>query len=116
MGFSRVAGVPSGSVDLARPDDQVQLVDEKDDAAVGLLHLVEHGLKAFLELSAIFRTGHESPHVQGEDRRVLQALGHIAPEDPLGQPLNDCRLADTRLADQDGIVLGLPRQDADSAE
>jgi len=57
----------------------------------------------------------EGAHVQGEDGAVLEPLGHIPPEDPLRQALDDGRLAHARLADQHGIVLGPPAQDLDGA-
>ena len=39
------------------PDDRVQLVDERDDLAVGLLDLVEDGLEPLLELAAELGAG-----------------------------------------------------------
>ena len=42
----------------ARADDGVQLVDEGDDLAVGVLDLLEHGLEPLLELAAVLRAGH----------------------------------------------------------
>src|SRR5205809_5789925 len=41
---------------------------------------------------------------------VTQRLGDVPVHDALGQTLDDRRLADPRLADQDGVVLGAPRQ------
>ena len=38
--------------------DGVQLVDEQDDLALGLLHLTQHRLQAVLELTAVLRTRH----------------------------------------------------------
>lgn len=46
---------------------------------------------------------------------VLQRLGHLALDDRLGQALDDRRLADAGLTDQDRVVLGPARQDLHDA-
>ena len=69
---------------------------------------LEHGLEPLLELAAELRPGDERAHVQGDELAVLQALGDVAGDDPLGQPLDDGRLAHARLADQHRVVLGPP--------
>ena len=45
----------------------------------------------------------------------LQAFGHVAADDALGQAFDDGGLADAGLADQHRIVLGAPGQDLDHA-
>ena len=55
--------------------------------------------------------GDERAQVERDDPLVLEALGHVAPDDALGEALGDRRLADARLADQDRVVLRPPRQD-----
>ena len=102
-----------GAVGLARAHDGVQLIDEEDDLALALLHLVQDALQALLELAAVLGTGHQRAHVQAEHGAVLQVFGHIAPDDPLGQTLGDGGLADAGLTDQAGVVLGLTGQDTD---
>ena len=99
----------------ARADDRVQLVDEQDDLALGVLDLLQDGLEPLLELAAVLGAGDERAQVECDDALVLQALGHVAAHDALGQALDDGRLADARLADQDGVVLGPPRQHLDDA-
>ena len=46
-------------------------------------------------------------------RLVLQTLGHVALDDAAGEALDDGGLADTGLADQDGVVLGASGQHLD---
>ena len=46
---------------------------------------------------------------------VLQALGHVAADDALGEALDDGGLADAGLADQDRVVLGAAREHLDDA-
>ena len=98
---------------LARADDQVQLVDEQDDPALGLGDLLQDRLEPLLELAAELGPGDQCAHVQRDHPALLQALGDVAGDDPLGQPLDDRRLAHARLADQDRVVLGPPAEDLD---
>ena len=91
--LEHVAGVHR-TLGGAGADDGVQLVDEQQDPALGGRDLVQHGLEPLLELAAVLRAGDERAHVEGEDRLVPQALGHVAVDDPLGQTLDDRGLAD----------------------
>ena len=79
------------------------------------LHLVEHGLEPLLELAAVLGAGHQRAHVEGEDRLVPQALGHVAADDALGEALDDRGLADAGVADEHRVVLRLAGQDLDDA-
>ena len=99
----------------AGADDGVQLVDEQDDPALGLLDLAQDGLEALLELAAELGPGDQRAKVQRDDLLVLEGLGHVAADDALGQALHDRGLADAGLADQDRVVLGAARQDLDDA-
>jgi len=65
--------------------------------------------------SAVLRPGDQRPQVQRHDALLLEGLGHVAADDPLGQPLDDRGLADAGLADQDGVVLRPAAQDLDDA-
>ena len=113
-GFSRVAGV-HGALGRPRAHDRMQLVDEEDDLALRVRHGLEHRLEPLLELAAILGAGDQRAHVERHDALLLQALGHVPPHDPLGQPLHDRGLADARRADQHGVVLGAARQNLDDA-
>ena len=90
----------------------MQLVDEQDHVA-GLLHLGQRVLDALLELAAVLGAGHHAAEVKGQDLLVQQLLGHVTGGDALGQALGDGGLADARLADEDGVVLGAAGQDLD---
>ena len=57
----------------------------------------------------------ERAHVERDDALVLEAFGHVALHDAQGEPFDDRRLADARLADQHGVVLGAPREHLDHA-
>ena len=76
---------------------------------------VEHGLQPLLELAAVLRAGEQRADVERPDAPVLQALGHVAGDDPLREPLDDRGLADAGLADQHRVVLRAAREDLDHA-
>ena len=78
--------------------------------ALGLGDLLEHGLEAVLELAAVLGAGDQRAEVERDHALVLQALGHVAGDDALGQPFDDGGLAHARLADQHRVVLGAPRE------
>ena len=50
--------------------------------------------------------GDDQRDVEREDPLVGQEVRHVAVDDLLRQPLDDGRLADARLADEHGVVLG----------
>ncbi len=68
-------------------------------------------LQALLELAAVLGAGDQRADIQRDQPLALQRLRHIAGDDALGQPLDDRRLADARLADQRGVVLGAAGED-----
>ena len=95
----------------AGTDQRVDLVDEQNNLAVGVHDLFDHRLETVLELAAVLGAGDQGSEVEGDDAPVLQQLGDVAFRDALRQPLRDCRLADARLTDQNGVVLGPASQD-----
>ena len=111
--LEHVAGVHGGVAARARADDRVQLVDERDDLAAGVLDLLEHGLEPLLELAAVLRAGHHRGQVEAEHPAALEGVGDVAGDDALGQALDDGGLADAGLADEHRVVLGTPRQHLD---
>ena len=98
----------------AGADDGVDLVDEEDDV-LGALDLVHHALDALLELAAVLGAGDHQRHVERHDLAVEQDLGDGAGGDLLGEALDDGRLADAGLADEDGVVLGAAAEDLHDA-
>ena len=114
-GLEHVAGVHGALGAAAGADDGVQLVDEGDDLAVGVLDLLEDGLEALLELTAVLGAGHHPGQVQGDEALAAQGLGDVAGDDALGQALDDGGLAHAGLTDEDGVVLGAPGQDLHDA-
>ena len=91
-------------------DQRVQLVDEHHDLAGRRVDLGQHRLQALLELAAELCPGHHGPEIESQQPLVLQGFGHVAVDDPLGEAFDDRRLADSGLADDDGVVLRAPRE------
>ncbi len=113
-GFEQVGGIER-SFGGSGADDGVQFVDEQDDSTVGGLDLLEHGLEPVFELAAIFRSGDQRPQVQRHDTLVDQLRRHIASDNPLRQPFDDRRLADSGFTDQHRVVLATSREHLDDA-
>ena len=107
-----VAGV-HGALGGTRAHDGVELIDEQDDLALGLLHFLEHGLQAVLELAAVLGAGDQCAHVELDEVAVAQRARHVAGHDTLGDTLDDSRFTDARLTDEHGVVLGATGQDLD---
>ena len=97
----------------ARAHHGVQLVDEQDDVALGLLDLLEHRLQAVFELAAVLGSRDEGAEVESDDALVLERLGDVSAHHALGETFDDRGLAHARLADQDRVVLGPAREHLD---
>ena len=84
----------------------MKLVEEKNDRAFGLLDFLQNGLESLFEFALELRAGDQRAHIERDDPLVLQPLGNVATDDPLGESLDDRGFADAGFADQHGIVLG----------
>ena len=69
-GLQQVARI-HGTFGLAGTDDGVELIDEQDDLALALLHLVQHALESFLEFAPVHGPCDEGAHVQRHDGLLL---------------------------------------------
>ena len=112
--LEQVGGV-DGAFGGAGADDRVELVEEQDDRALGLGDLLQHRLQPVLELAAVLGAGDQRADVERDHAALAQRLGHVAGDDPLGEALDDRRLADARLADQHRVVLGAAGEHLDHA-
>ncbi len=92
------------------PDERVQFVNEQNNLSGGVLHLFQEGFQALLELPPETCPRDERAHVERHDPLCFERLGDITLDDPLGDPLGDRGLADAGLPDEDGVVLGPPRE------
>ena len=99
----------------AGTDDRVELVDEEDDLPRGALDLLQDRLETFLELAAVLRPREQRADVERPDALAFQALRYVTRDDSLREALDDRRLADAGVADEDRIVLRTAREDLDHA-
>ena len=106
--FQNVGGI-HGALAGTGSHQRVYLIDEEDDAAVGLHHLIDDALEPLFKLAFVLGAGNELAHVERIDLLVAQVLGHVAAYDSLRQAFHDGGLAGARLADEHGVVLGSPR-------
>ena len=88
----------------------MQLIEEQNKLTFGGTHLVDDCLEALLEFAAELRPSHHGPHINCEDLAVVQNPRHLTVSDPLGQALDDGRLADARLTDEHRVVLCASRK------
>ena len=113
-GQSRLEHV--GGVDrplgAAGPDERVQFVDEQD-RVLRTADLVHHRLDPLLELAAVLRAGHHHGQVEHHDPPVGEQFGHVAIDHPLGEALDDRRLAHAGFAEEHGVVLRAAAEDLD---
>ncbi len=96
----------------AGADERVQLVDEQD-GVLGAADLVHDGLDPLLELAAILRAGDHHGEVEHDDPAVAEQFGDVPVDDHLGEALDDRRLADAGLAEEDRVILLAAREDLD---
>ena len=101
-------------VGVAGPDKRMDLVDEQDDVRV-LLQLVEDGLDALLELSAVFGACHNAADVKHHDAFVEQGAGDLVLDDTDGQSLRNGGFAYAGLTNEDGVVFLSATQDLGDA-
>src|SRR5262249_22175325 len=112
--LDHVAGVDR-TLGPAGADDRVQLVDEGDHFALAVDDLLEDGLEPVLELAAVLRARDHRADVERDETLVAQTFGYVTLHDAARETLDDCGLADTRLADEHGVVLRAARQHLDHA-
>ena len=113
-GLQQVRRVERPTRRRAGADQRVDLVDEQDRVR-RLGELLDDGLQALFEITAVLGAGEQRAHVEREDAGVGQHLGDLALDDAARQPFGDRGLADTGLADQQRVVLAPPAQGLDDA-
>ena len=92
----------------------VQFIDEQDDLALGLLHLVQHSFQPFLKFAPVLGARDQRAHIQRENGLVLQLFGDVLLHDSLGKSLGNGGFAHAGFTDENGVVLRLPGQNADN--
>jgi len=93
----------------------MELVDEEDDLAACRAYLIEHSLEALLEFAPELAAGDERGHVERDHALAPDGTGNVFGDNALRQPFRNRGLADARVADEHGVVLGSPAQYLDGA-
>ena len=104
-----------GAFGRACADQCVDLIDEEDDLAVGLLDFLEYVLEALLELAAVLGARDKGAQVERDQLLVLEGLGNVALGHAQGQAFGNSGLAHAGLADQNRIIFRTARQDLNDA-
>ena len=102
-----------GAVCLTCTHDQMKLIDKQNDLPFALLHFLKYCFQTFLKLATILGTCNQRTHIQGKNLLILKAFRYISCHNTLCQSLNGSCLTDTRLTDQNRIVLGLTGKNTD---
>ena len=102
----------NGALGRARADDGVHFIDEKNHVSAAA-DFPQHVPQTFLEFAPVLGSGNQRRHVQTHQPFVLQLGRHVAHRHPLGKPLGDGGFSHPRLADQCGVILVFPAQNAD---
>ena len=88
----------------------VYLVDIYDVVITLIHNAIHHLLDSFLKVTTELGAGQQSAHIQLVDMCSAQTLGHLLFHDESCQPPHDSRLAHTRFAHVQRIVLVPPAQ------
>ena len=102
----------NGALGRARADDGVHFIDEKNHVSAAA-DFPQHVPQTFLEFAPVLGSGNQRRHVQTHQPFVLQLGRHVAHRHPLGKPLGNGGFSHPRLADQCGVILVFPAQNAD---
>ena len=88
---------------VARTHHRVQFVDEEDDIGA-FLQLFEDCFHAFLKLSAVFGARHKTGHVEAHNALMQERARDVSGRNLQCKSLCQSGFADTRLADEHGVV------------
>ncbi len=92
----------------------MQLIDE-DDGVLALHQFLHDGLQPLFELAAIFCARDDEGKIERKNALVSEERRNVAVGDALRETFDDGGLADSRFADQHGIVFRAAAQNLDHA-
>ena len=87
------------------PYNCMKLIDEKNYLPLRLCDFGDYSLQSLLKLTAEFCTGNKASHVQRKKTFVFKAFRDIPACDSAGKTFDNCRLSDSRLTNQNRIIL-----------
>src|SRR5579883_319428 len=89
--------------------DRMKLVDEENDV-LRFFELVHHSFHALLELATILRSCNEGCKIECNDALLVENTRYFLLHDTQSKPFRNGRFTNTRLADQNWIILFATRQ------
>src|SRR5690606_3401750 len=82
---------------------------------LGFLNLLEDALHALLKLAPVLAASHQGSHIEGKQLASGKVVGNVRIDDALGEAFDNGCLAHAWFTDEDWIVLGAARENADDA-
>ena len=96
----------------AGTDHSVHLINEENNFALALGHLLQNALESLLEFATHSRTGDQCTEIKADQAaRGLHAIGNVSIDHSLGNALGNRSLTYARIADENRIVFRTTRQD-----
>ena len=89
----------------------MDLIDEEDDLPFALGDFADDRLETFFKFALVLRTSDEGSHIERIDLLGAEVLRDIPTDDTEGKAFCNSRLTDTRLPDEDGVILRAARED-----
>ena len=83
----------------------MNFVDEQNNVTTSF-NFFQNFLQSLFKVTAISTTGDKCTQVEGVELLVGQSLRYFIGDNLLRETFDDCRLTNTRFADQHRIVLG----------
>mmetsp|Transcript_9090 Transcript_9090/g.17792 ORF Transcript_9090/g.17792 Transcript_9090/m.17792 type:complete len:205 (+) Transcript_9090:1314-1928(+) len=113
-GLQQVPSIHSRITSFSSANNRMDLVDEQDDCSI-FFHFVNYGLQSLLEFTTIFCTRDELAEIQCKNFASLQSGRDISVGDTLCESFNDSCFTNTRLTNENGVILCPSRQNLDRA-
>ena len=88
----------------------MQFVDKQNDVAFLFGQVGQHAFQTLFKLTAVFRPGHQRPHIQRQYPTAFQPFWYFAVDDTLRQAFDDCRFTHPGFTDQHRVVFGTTLQ------
>ena len=113
--LKHVARIQGAIATCTCANNGMQLIDEQDDTAFGLLYFAQNALQTIFEFATILRACHHCAQIKRNDVLVAQRGRNVARHNTLRQAFNNCRLACARFANKHRVVLGTARKHLNGA-
>ena len=94
----------------ASTNKRMKLINKKDNVSLALLDFVYYSLKTLLELAAELRASNKRAQIKRKKPFVFKAFRHITGNNSPRKPLNNRRLTNARLTNQNRVVFRTSRK------